>query len=206
MPRHADHDARRRQIAEALWRLAANGGLEDVSLRQVGGEAGVSMRLVQYYFGTRQDLLLGALEILNADAEAQTKERISTLGPQLGLRTVVRAVLMELLPLDDERRARSLVYLAYFIRFIRDAELRAAIQGSAPALEELIAGLIAEAQRQGEADPHLHSRREADLLVAATQGLQDQILLRQRSIEEAEQLLDYQLEHIFTAPLARPDR
>jgi hypothetical protein len=48
VPRFADHDQRRRQIAEAVWRPAAPRGLEDVTLWQVAAEAGVSMRLVQY--------------------------------------------------------------------------------------------------------------------------------------------------------------
>jgi hypothetical protein len=39
MPRQVDHDLRRRQIAEAVWRLAARGGLENVTLRQVAAEA-----------------------------------------------------------------------------------------------------------------------------------------------------------------------
>ena len=31
MPRRVDHAQRRRQIAEALWRLAAGGGLESTT-------------------------------------------------------------------------------------------------------------------------------------------------------------------------------
>ncbi|MFH8634025.1 TetR family transcriptional regulator [Streptomyces lydicus] len=38
---------RRRQIAEALWRIAAERGLHEASLREVAAEAGVSLRAVQ---------------------------------------------------------------------------------------------------------------------------------------------------------------
>ena len=84
----------------AHWRLAACGGLDDVTLRHVAAEAGVPARQLQYYFGTREHLLLGALEILNADAERRAAERMSDLGPDPSPRAVARAVLLELLPLN----------------------------------------------------------------------------------------------------------
>ena len=197
MPRQADHLARRRQIAEAVWRLAGRGGLEDVTLRQVANEAGLSARLLQYYFGTRDELLLGALEILNADAQQRAHERITALGPAPSLREVVRGVLMELLPLDADRRAQHLVHAAYFLRFLTDPSLREAIQNAAPALEALVAGLITQAQQSGEADAKVNASSESDLLVAAAEGLQTQVLLGRRTGAEAVTLIDHQLARIF---------
>jgi len=197
VPRQADHIARRRQIAEAVWRLAARGGLEDVTLRQVATEAGLSPRLLQYYFGTRDELLLGALEILNADAQQRAHERIEALGPEPSLLAVVRGVLMELLPLDCDRRAQHLVHAAFFLRFLSDPGLRAAIQNAAPALEALVAGLIMQAQHIGEADAHVDATNESDLLVAAAEGLQTQVLLGQRTDDQAVALIDHQLARIF---------
>jgi TetR/AcrR family transcriptional regulator, transcriptional repressor of bet genes len=52
VPRSADHDARRSDLAAAAWRLVADGRVEAVSLRSVAAEAGVSMGRVQYYFAT----------------------------------------------------------------------------------------------------------------------------------------------------------
>src|SRR3569833_3151792 len=112
MPRLADHEQRRRQIAEAVWRIASTRGLEDVSLRKVAAEAGVSLRLVQYYFGTRDDLLLGALEILNADAGESIRAGIGSVVVVF-LCVVLRVLLVGLLPVGDERRTRYLVHLAY---------------------------------------------------------------------------------------------
>src|SRR3954471_3719079 len=118
MPRQVDHDVRRLHIAQAVWRLATKGGLEQVTLRRVAAEAGVSARLLQYYFGTRAQLLLGALEILNTEAERRARERLEVSGEAPSPRAVVRAVLLELLPLDEERRNRQLVYAAYFVRLL----------------------------------------------------------------------------------------
>ncbi|GAA4905903.1 TetR family transcriptional regulator [Stackebrandtia albiflava] len=199
MPRQADHDARRRQIAEAVWRLAARGGLEDVTLRQVAAEAGVSARLLQYYFGTRDRLLLGALEILNADAEARAAERLAGLGEAAGTRALVRGVLLEMLPLDEERRNRQVVYAAYFVRFLVEPALAAVAGAATPALEELVTGLIVRAQHTGEARGDLDAAGEAAYLLAGAEGLQSGVLLGQRDADRAVALIDRQLDRIFTA-------
>ncbi|MFB4291459.1 TetR/AcrR family transcriptional regulator [Nonomuraea sp. ATR24] len=198
MPRQADHDLRRRQIAEAVWRLATRGGLEDVTLRQVATEAGVSARLLQYYFGTRDQLLLGALEILNADAEERARRRLELLGDEPGTRALVRGVLMELLPLDEERRNRHLVYVAYFVRFLADPALAAVAHDAPLALEVLVAGLLARGLESGEVRPDVDVEAEAAFLVAGAEGLMSRVLLGQRTPEEAVALVDRQLGRVFT--------
>ncbi|ACZ89819.1 TetR/AcrR family transcriptional regulator [Streptosporangium roseum] len=198
MPRQVDHDRRRHQIAEAVWRLAARGGLEDVTLRQVATEAGVSARLLQYYFGTRDELLLGALEILNDDAEQRARERLAMLGDAPGMHAVVRGVLLELLPLDAERRNRHLVYAAYFVRFLADPALAKVARAAPPALENLVAGLIAQGQGLGQVSRDVDAEAEAAFLVAGADGIQATVLLGQRTPEEAVALIDHQLARVFT--------
>jgi AcrR family transcriptional regulator len=184
MPRLVDHDERRRQIAEAVWRIAAEQGLEDVSLRRVADEAGVSMRLIQYYFGTRADLLVGALELLNDDAHREARERMS--AEDGDRRDVIRRVLLELLPLDDARRQRQLVYAAYFVRFLHDDDLVRAARPDGDSLEDLLEQLLG-------------IRTEAELLVACAQGIQARMLLGQLDRDRAIALLDHQLDRALEA-------
>ena len=66
MPKRVDHEERRRQIADALLRTAATRGLHAAGMREVAAEAGVSLRLVQYYFGTKEELMLFAMQQLAA--------------------------------------------------------------------------------------------------------------------------------------------
>ncbi|MBG0822504.1 TetR family transcriptional regulator C-terminal domain-containing protein [Planomonospora sp. ID91781] len=199
MPRQVDHDQRRRQIAEAVWRLAVRGGLEDVTLRQVAAEAEVSVRLLQYYFGTRDQLLLGALEILNADSEQRARERLAALGETPGMRALVRGVLLELLPLDEERRTRHLVYIAYFIPFLVNPTLAEVARDAPHALEDLVAGLITQGQELGQVPRTIDAAAEAAFLVAGADGIQTTVLLGQRTPEDAVALIDHQLARIFTA-------
>ncbi|YCK39829.1 TetR/AcrR family transcriptional regulator [Actinomadura sp. ATCC 39365] len=197
MPRQVDHDQRRRQIAEAVWRLATRGGLEDVTLRQVATEAGVSARLLQYYFGTRDQLLLGALKILNDDAERRARERLALLGDAPGMRAIVRGVLLELLPLDEERRNRHLVYAAYFVRFLADPALAEVARDAPLALENLVAGLIAQGQELGQAPRDVDAAAEAAFLLAGAEGIRSSVLLGRRSAADAVAMIDHQLARVF---------
>lgn len=200
MPRLVNHDERRRQIAEAVWRLAMRGGLEQVTLRQVAGEAGVSTRLLQYYFGTRDQVLLGALEILNTEAERQARDRMARLGDSPGTRAVVRGVLLEMLPLDEQRRDRHVVYAAYFVRFLTEPALALVARAAPPEVAKLVADLITSAQELGEAARHLDAAAEGAFLTAGAEGLQTQMLLGQCAPEYAIDVIDQQLDRIFTEP------
>lgn len=197
MPKRVDHEQRRRQIAEALWRLASEHGLEDVTLRRVAAEAGVSTRLVQYYFGTRDELLTKALDILNLDSERQAQELIAAEGEPTP-RGVLRAVLTEMLPLDERRRTRFLVHLAYFVRALSDDSLATAFRDSPALLETTIADVISWGQRTGEVPADLNPVPEAELLLNSIDGLQSGIVLGLRSVAESIALIDYQLDRVFT--------
>jgi AcrR family transcriptional regulator len=193
MPRLADHGQRRRQIAEAVWRIASTRGLEDVSLRKVAAGAGVSLRLVQYYFGTRDDLLLGALEILNADTRAGA-------GPtaDAGPREVLRALLVGMLPVDEDRRTRYLVHLAYFVRSLTDPGIAAAF-GAAPAeLGRVTADLLGRGRERGEVPADLDVGTEAELLLSSVDGLRTSIVLGLRTPDAAIALIDHQLLRLFS--------
>jgi AcrR family transcriptional regulator len=199
VPKQVDHDARRRQIAEAVWRLAERAGLEQVTLRQVAAEAGVSMRLVQYYFGTRHRLLVGALEILNATAAARAEQRVGAAAGEPAPREVLRGVLAELLPLDDDRRSHYLVHVAYFVRSLADAELAAVFRAGEPGVETVVAELIGWGQRTGAVAADVDPWTEAELLVSAVEGMQAPLVLGQRTAERTLALLDHQLDRLFAA-------
>lgn len=187
---------RRHQIAEAVWRLAGRGGLESVTLRQVAAEADVPVRLLQYHFGTRQQLLVGALQILNTEAEEQAQDRLAALENPT-TRALVRGIVLELLPLDEERRTRHLIYAAYFNKMLTDPELQPFARDAEPALANLIASLLLQAQQDGSGPAALDPGREAALLVAIGEGLQGQVLLEQISPAHAVSLIDHQLDRIL---------
>ncbi|MFC5183871.1 TetR family transcriptional regulator C-terminal domain-containing protein [Actinomadura harenae] len=97
------------------------------------------------------------------------------------MHAIVRGVLLELLPVDEERRTRHLVHAAYFIRFLADRDLAKVARDAPHALEDLVAGLIAQGQESGQVPQHVDATAEAAFLVAGTEGLQSSVLLRQRT-------------------------
>ncbi len=56
---------RRTTIIEAAERLLSRGGVEAVSMRNVAVEAGVSLRLVQYYGKSKNELLTAVLQAMS---------------------------------------------------------------------------------------------------------------------------------------------
>src|SRR6204780_3476271 len=105
VPKRVDHEERRRQIADALLRTAVKRGLHATGMREVAAEAGVSLRLVQYYFGTKEELLLAAMQQLAAQFSDRDMARIRQSrqgdGPA-SPRDVIAAILAETVAAGDE--------------------------------------------------------------------------------------------------------
>jgi AcrR family transcriptional regulator len=117
------HRPREAALTEALLRIVAERGLDQVSVREVATEAGVSIGTVQHYFPTKDAMLAGAF------AEVVERVRVRLTAVELGpdIRRNLSAVLAELLPLDERRAVEARVQLSFAARATHSAEL-AAIQ------------------------------------------------------------------------------
>lgn len=184
---------RPRQIAEAVWRIAAERGLERATIREIAAEAGVSTRVVQYHFTSKHHLLVVALRMLHQENGRRAHERIAALGDATGPRVLLRATLEELLPLDDRRRTSLRVMTAYYARSLTDPALAAVFLHDAAPLEDLIAALITAAGARLAIDP----AREADLLVAGVTGLGLDLMHRRCTRAHVRRTLDYHLNRIL---------
>lgn len=185
MPKRVDHEERRRLIAEAVRRIAADRGLEAVSLGEVAAEAGISKGLVQHYFPTKDAMLRHA----TASLRTQVEDRI-------GNPATLRDVAIALLPLDEAGRADALVANAFLVRALRDDEIADRFRTGRAQLTEALAALIAAAQAAGALAPDLDPAREADLLLAVVAGLGDAVLLGHRTPEAAVALVDHHLSRL----------
>ncbi|GIF52319.1 hypothetical protein Afe04nite_68580 [Asanoa ferruginea] len=114
MPKRVDPTERRTLIADALMKVAAEQGLEAVSLRHVAAAAGATTGLVQHYFRTKDEMMLFALSVVSGHTEARISAAVGALGPAPAPRDLVRAMVTQMLPLDEERRADGKVALAFF--------------------------------------------------------------------------------------------
>ncbi|MFB9179347.1 TetR/AcrR family transcriptional regulator [Dactylosporangium sucinum] len=198
MPKLADHDARRAQIADAVLRIAGSTGLHSVTMRSVAAEAGVSVRLVQYYFETKEQLLQFTLTRLAQHMAERLRVRVAAAGEAPTPRDVVNAVLTEALPTDAESRTFHLLYTAYAVLAVTDAKLAAQPFVDAPnAMEDLLVAQLRAAQQAGDMTAQLDARVETVGLLAMSAGLGTSVLLGQRTKRDALAVLHYHLNRIM---------
>ncbi|WP_375000532.1 TetR/AcrR family transcriptional regulator [Aeromicrobium sp. CTD01-1L150] len=121
MPRIVDHDARRREIAAALWRVVRTAGVHDTSVRTVAAEAGWSAGALRHYFPTQEALFAFALQLMTEQTGARVR---GLLEHEQGDALERGAQLVEqFLPLDETRRGECLVWYAFADRARLDAVL-----------------------------------------------------------------------------------
>ncbi|WP_043651643.1 TetR/AcrR family transcriptional regulator [Nocardia thailandica] len=193
MPKLVDHEQRRRQITDATRRVIVAGGLESVTFQSVAAEAGISVRLVQYYFGTKKDFLLATHRSVMEDAGIRFQRGWAGLGDDATPRASIRAVLTELLPLDERRREEVLVLGAFGWANVTGRD--AVAQESFAAPRALIAIVADQLRRAGGATPE----RDAELITMAAGGLAQGMLQGFASTEEALALVDHLLDRVLGA-------
>jgi AcrR family transcriptional regulator len=120
VPKIVDHEQRRRELAEAVWRVIRRNGVDGASVRTVAQEAGWSAGALRHYFRTQSELLDFAIEL----AAERIRQRVDALELAGHPRRAVEQLLSELLPLDEERRAENEVWLAFTARALIDPQLR----------------------------------------------------------------------------------
>lgn len=64
MPAKVDRDRRRTELAEAVWRLIADRGIEHASSRNVAAESQWTCGVSQIYFRDKDDLLDAAFDLV----------------------------------------------------------------------------------------------------------------------------------------------
>lgn len=177
-------DVPQRLILAATEVIAA-GQHTAMPLRAVAERAGTTTGAIQHHFRNKEGLLLAVL----ARHGERTVERLRALRTDAPPPppAVARAVLLEFLPLDTERRDEALVALAFEGLAAGDA---AAGDGDlARAYREqyaLLAGLLAEHLPQS-------TPSDIDVILAAVGGISTDLLLRRITGAQAVSLVDHLL-------------
>jgi TetR/AcrR family transcriptional regulator, transcriptional repressor of bet genes len=196
MPKQVDRLARRRDIAEAVFRLSGARGAEVVSLRDVAAEAGVSLGMVQHYFRSKDEMLLFALEHMHDRAAGRLKARLGSLASP-GPRDVIRALLAVLLPVDQDTRAEAAISVAFYSRAAVTPAYAAALRDGLANLLDVVTGQLRTAQHGGHLRPGLDAGQEAEALFWLAHGLVGPLLVGFCTPEAAWSLLDRHLDRIL---------
>lgn len=194
MPKVVDHEERRRDIAEAVSRIARDRGLQGVTFREVAREAGVSVSLVQHYFGSKENLLIGTLEIQSARLADLISARLSNPNSGNDPVTRLRTIATSFIPTNDETRAAMLLYHAFAGAALTDPALRQSDAfRNAESLTTAIRHELSLSQASGEHRPDYDPTTEATAILSLVLGLSLAVLLEQTMPEEAIAVLEAHL-------------
>ncbi|MER5756754.1 TetR/AcrR family transcriptional regulator [Streptomyces sp. NPDC002088] len=98
MPRHVDHEQRKRDITAAAMRILAERGLGALTLKSLAKELGGSITLVTHFYATRAELLQAITETVLQDYDVE----LAGLEEGADARERLQILLEWMLPLDEE--------------------------------------------------------------------------------------------------------
>ncbi|NMO56898.1 TetR family transcriptional regulator [Actinoplanes sp. TBRC 11911] len=194
MPKKVDHHERRTLIADALMRVAAEQGLEAVSLRHVAAEAGVSAGMVQHYFRTKDEMMGFALSVVRERGQKRVGEAVARLGPDPAPRLLLRTFLAAVLPLDDAGREDGRVALAFLAYTAVRPATEPSLRTDTAQLVEFVAGLLPRGRNENAAG-----------VLALMEGLGMYLLSGQYTQQQALAALDAHLDLLFSRQVSASD-
>ncbi|MFW0794312.1 TetR family transcriptional regulator C-terminal domain-containing protein [Gordonia sp. CPCC 205515] len=173
MPKLIDHDARRAEIAEALWRVVVRDGVSGVSIRDVAAEAGISAGSLRHVFTDKEDMLAFSMRLIYIRVGERVNGHTSISDPMRR----AEAILSEVLPFDDNRRAEMHVNLALVTDAVTHPGLAAAGLEAHDGLRSLSRHVLVDLRDHGLVDPGRDLEAEAMRLHALIDGLAVHLLL-----------------------------
>ncbi|MFG3203774.1 TetR/AcrR family transcriptional regulator [Streptomyces sp. NPDC048192] len=148
MPRtKGDHEGRRRDVSEAVWRVMATRGFAGLTLRAVATELGATTGLLTHYFPTKRALLEHALDLLEQRTMARPRRQTGT-----GL-AAVRDALLDILPLTPEATDSNRIWVSSWDAALSDSALSADYARKYAQGRDRLSRRVAAAQELGELPP-----------------------------------------------------
>lgn len=192
MPKKVNQQARRQEIADAMWRVTRRDGWESVSMRHVAAEAGVSVGMVQHHFASKDEMVRFAMDSIGEKYGRRIVERIMALPEPRVPRHVAEIVLSELLPPEGEGQAEVQASAAFLSRAVIHPEIAADLVAAGARLQHHLVEQITLA-RPDAVDPEI----DAAGLLALADGLIAHILTSRITRETAKAVIARQLDRIF---------
>ncbi len=167
MPKIVDHDERREEILRAAIRVIESVGLDNTTTRAIAQECGYSNGVLSHYFQDKDDILRSILS--KTHREFMDRVARSMRGKDEFGR--LWALLLQNLPLDDERRVETLMEITFWPRALSNPALREFQVEAASDLLARLRELIADVRRVGLLESDLTDAAIAELLIAVIDGL-----------------------------------
>lgn len=165
-----NHQQRRREIAEAVWRLLEKGGVEAASVRGVIAETGLSSGSIRFFFSTQA----GLHEFAMASLADRVQERIRRAAAETDLGQRAVAMVSELMPLRDDTERELGIWMTFVAKARHDPGLGRIVAEQATAIHEFLTTVIGDLAAVGLRPPATES--EVIHLNALIDGLTFELL------------------------------
>ncbi|WP_313546684.1 TetR/AcrR family transcriptional regulator [Leifsonia aquatica] len=171
-------DSRREELVHVASELFAENGYRDTSIADIATRVGVTQQALLYYFGSKKALLDAVIDDRDGAAVAFAEELAAIGGvdairalPASARRNIADPNLVRLFAvLVAENLPRDAVAHDHFVARYRR-------------LRRIVAGLIADGQRDGVFDPGIDPALKAAEVVAVIDGLNTQWLLDPEDVD-----------------------
>ncbi|WP_339294238.1 TetR family transcriptional regulator C-terminal domain-containing protein [Paenibacillus sp. FSL W7-1279] len=191
MPKIVDHDKQRQRVAEAALRVIQRGGLEKATVRNIAEEAELSVGSLRHYFTSQAELLAFCMNLMIERIE----ERFLTLSLKGPVFEDVKQVLMQFLPMDEDRTMEMEVWMSFVAKALVYPELRIMTDhmydGLTKACQYAVDTLVAHKL----AKPELDLDYEKERIYALVDGLAIHHIMRPQQLakEKIERILEQHL-------------
>ncbi|MFS8202283.1 TetR/AcrR family transcriptional regulator [Streptomyces sp. CWNU-52B] len=152
-----DHEARRRDVSEAVWLVLAARGFSGLTLRAVADQLGATTGLLTHYFPNKRALVTYALDLLE-ERTASRPRRPAGEGIE-----ALRAALLDMLPLTEEATSSNRIWVSSWDQALSDPDLTTAYAHKYAHSRETLRDRVATAQELGELLPGDPAQVAADV-------------------------------------------
>ncbi|MEM9515860.1 MAG: TetR/AcrR family transcriptional regulator [Actinomycetota bacterium] len=160
MPRKASGQAQRARIVAATARLIAAKGPQAMSMREIAGEAGCTIGLINHWFDSKDQLIEAVLDQAAADASARCRTALEHADVTL------EQILAEFLPLDEQRQRELTTWYVFWALSIGKPNLQAVYRTRMKALrDDLTTNLATNGVPESELAEYV------DAVMAAVDGI-----------------------------------
>ena len=170
-PRHRRRAGRGKlDVLHGARRVTAQRGADATRFRDVAAETGSAVSTLQYSFGSREDLIIAALEdAAEADLDRVRMAAEAASGPVEQLRALVR----ESVVADSDETAREawLVWVEYWRAAAQDSELRSGSAAIYARWRTLVGGILADGRAAGDFRGDLDTDQTAIQVLALLDGV-----------------------------------
>ena len=194
MPKKVNVDERRADLLVAVWNVIARDGLEKTTVRTLARETGRSAGTLAHYFTDKDDVLVSALQLSHERIAARWEGKLRGLRGLKALRELV----LDNLPLDDDRDLETRLALNYWTRAVTQESLVASQWRKGPKLIDRLIALVHEGQQLKEIRDDASAEDLAERLHALIDGFSLHSLLypERLSRERIERLMEAELKEL----------